>query len=347
MWYVEKMRLVTTIFYVIIGVIGIYGLFVYLWLRGQITTGQVIQVFVTMWGFSGALWATGSALPAIFQSIGVIKQAYAVMCDPQDVSDAPDSQPLKVSSGSIVFDNVSFHYNNGIRLFENKYVEIRGGEKIGLVGYTGAGKSTFISLILRFFPFQEGEIRIDGQDITKVTLASLREQIALIPQEPVLFHRTIWENICYGKPNATEAEVLRVAKLAHVDEFIGTVPGGYQAKVGERGTKLSGGEKQRIAIARAMLTMAPILILDEATSALDSLTERYIQESLERLMKGRTSIVIAHRLSTLSRMDRLLVFNEGEIVEEGSHAALLAKGGLYAEMWNMQVGGFLPETFDS
>jgi ATP-binding cassette subfamily B protein len=187
-----------------------------------------------------------------------------------------------------------------------------------------------------------GKILIDDQEVAGVTLESLRRQIALIPQDPVLFHRTVRENIAYGKPDATEDELLYAAKLAHCDEFIQNIPDGYEAKVGERGTKLSGGEKQRIAIARAILVDAPILILDEATSSLDSVTERYIQDSLEKLMQNRTTIVIAHRLSTLSRMDRILVLNRGKIVEEGTHASLLGRGGLYAKMWNMQVGGFLP-----
>ena len=186
------------------------------------------------------------------------------------------------------------------KLFVNKHVQICGGEKVGLVGYTGAGKSTFINLILRFFILREGEIRIDNQEIAKVTLKSLRRQIALIPQDPILFHRTLRENICYGKPEATEKEIIHAARLAHCEEFIQNIPNGYEAKVGERGAKLSGGEKQRIAIARAILVDAPILLLDEATSALDSVTEKYVQDSLENLMENRTTIVIAHRLSTLS-----------------------------------------------
>ena len=189
-----------------------------------------------------------------------------------------------------------------------------------------------------------GKIFIDGQEVANVSLASLRKQIALIPQDPMLFHRTLRENISYGKPEASQEEVLNAAKLAHCDEFIRNIPMGYEARVGERGTKLSGGERQRIAIARAILADAPILILDEATSSLDSVTERYIQDSLDKLMDKRTTIVIAHRLSTLSRMDRILVFDQGEIVEEGTHAALLDKEGLYARMWKMQVGGFLPEV---
>lgn len=341
--YVEKMRCFTDLFYCIVGFLGMNGVLIYLWLHGQITTGQVVQVFMTMWNITGMMWAVGSALPVLFQSFGTAKQAYSVMRDPQDMGDKPDAQSLKVSSGEIVFDNVSFHYGER-KLFENKHVKINDSEKVGLVGFTGAGKSTFINLILRFFPLHKGKILIDGQEVANVTLESLRRQIALIPQDPVLFHRSLRENISYGKPEATEAEILHAARLAHCDEFIRNIPNGYEAKVGERGTKLSGGEKQRVAIARAILADAPILILDEATSALDSVTERYIQDSLDKLMQNRTTIVIAHRLSTLSRMDRILVFDKGKIVEEGTHASLLSKGGLYAQMWKMQVGGFLPEV---
>jgi ATP-binding cassette, subfamily B, bacterial len=340
--YVEKMHCFLSLFYFIGIILGINGSLLYLWVHDRITSGQVVQVFTTMWNLSMILWTVGRALPVLFQSFGIVKQAYSVMRDPQDMGDKPDARSLKISSGAIVFDNVSFHYGEK-KLFENKHAEIRGGERVGLVGYTGAGKSTFISLILRFFPLRHGKILIDGQEVAHVTLKSLRRQIALIPQDPVLFHRTLRENICYGKPEATEAEMIRAARLAHCDEFIRNMPNGYEATVGERGTKLSGGEKQRIAIARAILADAPILILDEATSSLDSVTEKYIQDSLETLMQNRTTIVIAHRLSTLSRMDRILVFDKGKIVEEGTHAVLLSREGLYAQMWKMQVGGFLPE----
>jgi len=339
--YVEKMRCVLSLMYFIGVILGINGSLLYLWVHGQITTGQVVQVFTTMWNLTMILWTVGTALPLLFQSFGIAKQAYSVVRDPQDLGDTPNARELKISSGEIVFDNVSFQYGEK-RLFENKHVQIRGSERVGLVGFTGAGKSTFINLILRFFPLQSGKILIDGQEVANVTLESLRRQIALIPQDPVLFHRTLRENISYGKPEATEAEILHAAKLAHCDEFIRNIPSGYEAKVGERGTKLSGGERQRIAIARAILVNAPILILDEATSSLDSVTERYIQDSLEKLMQNRTTIVIAHRLSTLSRMDRILVFDKGKIVEEGTHASLLKQDGLYAQMWKMQVGGFLP-----
>lgn len=340
--YVEKMRSVTSFFYATICFLGINGFVIYLWLQHQITTGEVAQVFGTMWNIAAVMWAVGGALPVFFQSVGIAKQAYSVMLDPQDLGDKPDAKELKIRAGEIIFDNVSFHYGEK-KLFTNKHAHIRGGEKVGLVGFTGAGKSTFINLILRFFPLHKGKILIDGHDIADVTLGSLRSQIALIPQDPLLFHRTLRENIAYGKPDATEAEIYAAAKLAHCDEFIRHIPSGYEAKVGERGTKLSGGEKQRIAIARAILVDAPILILDEATSSLDSVTEKYIQDSLEKLMQNRTTIVIAHRLSTLSRMDRILVFDHGKIVEEGTHAALMSKNGLYAKMWKMQVGGFLPE----
>jgi len=341
--YVEKMRLVLSIFYFIGVILGINGSLLYLWLHDQITTGQVVQVFSTMWSLTMILWATGSAFPILFQSFGTAKQAYSVMRDPQDLGDKSNAKELIVSSGKILFDRVSFSYGEK-KLFEDKQVEIHGSERVGLVGFTGAGKSTFVNLILRFFSLQSGKILIDGQDIANITLESLRRQIALIPQDPVLFHRSLRENIGYGKPEATEAEILFAAKQAHCDEFIRNIPNGYETKVGERGTKLSGGEKQRIAIARAILADAPILILDEATSSLDSMTEKYIQDSLEKLMENRTTIVVAHRLSTLSRMDRILVFDKGKIVEEGTHASLLSLNGLYAKMWKMQVGGFLPQA---
>jgi ATP-binding cassette subfamily B protein len=340
--YVEKMRCFLGLFYFLGVILGTNGSLLYLWIQGQISTGQVIQVFTTLWSFSMILWNVGSSLPVLFQAFGIAKQAYTVMADSQDLGDKPGAKDLVVSRGEIAFEHVSFQYGEK-KLFENKHVSIRGGEKVGLVGFTGAGKSTFINLILRFFPVQKGRILIDGQEVADVTLESLRRSIALIPQDPVLFHRSLRDNIAYGNIEATDEAISRAAKLAHCDEFIRHIPGGYEAKVGERGTKLSGGEKQRIAIARAILADAPILILDEATSSLDSVTEEFIQSSLGILMQNRTTIAIAHRLSTLSHMDRILVFDAGKIVEEGTHGSLLSLNGLYARMWNMQVGGFLPE----
>jgi ATP-binding cassette, subfamily B, bacterial len=339
--YAEKMRCFSSLVYFGGTFLAMNGALLYFWLHSKITTGQVVQVFNTAWNLTEVMWIVGSSLPLLFQSFGIAKQAYSVMRDPQDLGEG--TQPLKVEKGEIVFENVSFHYGEK-KLFQNKHVRISGSEKVGLVGYTGAGKSTFVNLILRFFPLEKGRIAIDGQNIAEVELESLRSQIALIPQEPVLFHRTLRENIGYGNPGATEEEIVSAARLAHCDEFIRNLPGGYSAKVGERGTKLSGGEKQRIAIARAILADAPILILDEATSSLDSVTEKYIQDSLETLMQGRTTIAIAHRLSTLLRMDRILVFDKGKIVEEGTHKALLQNNGLYAQMWKMQAGGFLPDS---
>ncbi len=324
------------------GIISIFGLMLYFWMQDRISTGEVAQIFNLTWNIMMIMWLAGPTIPTFFQAVGIARQALTVMNDPQDVVDVPTAKPLSISSGAVRFDNVSFQYGEK-KLFQNKDVEIHGGERVGLVGYSGAGKSTFVNLILRLFPLTSGKILIDGQDIAHVTLESLRKQVALIPQDPLLFHRSLKENILYGKIDADEEEVMQAARLAHCDEFIQKIPNGYDAIVGERGTKLSGGERQRIAIARAILANTPILILDEATSALDSITEKYIQESLDSLMQKRTTIVIAHRLSTLSKMNRIIVFDQGKIVEEGSHSTLLSLGGHYAHMWQMQAGGFLPD----
>ncbi len=326
----------------IIEIFTLIWFMVYYWMQGIITTGELVQLFYTIFNVSMMVWVVADKAPEFFQSLGIAKQALSVMKDPQDLLDPPHAADLVVKRGEIVFENVSFRYGEK-KLFQNKNLRIDAGEKVGLVGYSGAGKSTFVNLILRFFPIEEGKILIDGQDIASSTLESLRSQVSLIPQDPILFHRTLEDNIRYGRVEASEKEVIEAAKLAHCDAFIKKCPKGYQTLVGERGTKLSGGEKQRIAIARAMLLKAPILILDEATSALDSVTEKYIQDSLDQLMANRTTIVVAHRLSTLSKMDRILVFDQGKIIEQGSHQELLNKKGHYAHMWQMQAGGFLPD----
>ncbi|HXF29564.1 MAG TPA: ABC transporter ATP-binding protein, partial [Chlamydiales bacterium] len=312
------------------------------WMQGKISTGEVVQLFYTIWNISMVIWVVTAQAPEFFRSLGIAQQALTVMRDSQDIIDLPHAADLFVKQGEIVFDNVSFCYGER-KIFQDKNLRIKASEKVGLVGYSGAGKSTFVNVILRFFSLEKGRILIDGQDIAAVTLESLRREVALIPQDPILFHRSLEDNIRYGRPEASKKEVIQAAQLAHCDEFIKKCSGGYSAVVGERGTKLSGGEKQRIAIARAMLLQAPILILDEATSALDSVTEKYIQDSLEKLMKNRTTIVVAHRLSTLSKMDRILVFDQGKIIEQGTHQELLNKKGHYANMWQMQAGGFLPD----
>jgi len=314
------------------------------WMKGAITTGEVVQLFYTIWNLSMVVWIAADAAPQFFQSIGIAKQALTIMNDPQDLGDVISAKNLSINKGEITFENVSFAYGEK-KIFTKINLKIEAGERVGLVGYSGAGKSTFVNLILRFFALKEGKITIDGQDISHVSLKSLRSQLALIPQDPMLFHRSLEDNICYGRIECDPSEVVEVAKKAHCDKFIQRCTNGYKSLVGERGTKLSGGEKQRIAIARVMLLKAPILILDEATSALDSITENYIQNSLDELMINRTIIVIAHRLSTLSKMDRILVFDQGQIIEEGTHQALIAQNGHYARMWQAQAGGFLPDAF--
>lgn len=327
----------------LVGVITLNGFLILYWTQDKISTGEVIQVFNTTFNVVMILWVASDLMPQFFKSVGIASQALSVMHDPQDVIDPPNTPLLVVKKGEIIFENVSFQYGEK-KLFDNKDVHIKGGEKVGLVGYSGAGKSTFVNLILRFYPIEKGRILIDGQDIAHITIDSLHKQVALIPQDPLLFHRSLEENIQYGNIQASKEEIIQAAKLAHCDEFIKKCPNGYASLVGERGTKLSGGERQRIAIARAMLAASPILILDEATSSLDSVTENFIQESLERLMQNRTTIVIAHRLSTLAKMDRILVFDQGKVVEEGSHSELMTKQGHYSHMWQMQAGGFLPDT---
>ncbi len=341
--YAEFLRIALTIEAFFIGSVGIPGIAIYFWVHEKITTGELVQIIGTSDSILLVIWIAGLSLPSFFQGIGITQQAFSIMDDPQDIQDDSYAKSLTVSEGEVEFVNVSFQYNEK-RLFTNKSVLIKAKERIGLVGYSGAGKSTFVNLILRFYQIEKGKILIDGQDISKVTLESLRKQILLIPQDPILFHRTLKENIQYGNLNATDEEVINASKLAHCHEFIQQCPHQYQSIVGERGTNLSVGERQRIAIARAMLSEAKILILDEATSALDSITENFIHQSLETLMQDHTTIVIAHRLSTLVKMNRILVFNHGEIIEEGTHTDLLAKKGHYARMWHMQAGGFLPAT---
>lgn len=288
-------------------------------------------------------WYTMQQVDEFNQAVGKCKQALNCLIVSHEIKDKKDASKLFVKKGEIIFSGVKFNYKDTVALFQNKSVTIESGQKVGLVGYSGSGKSTFVNLILRLFDVTDGHILIDGQDIRTVTQDSLHENIAMIPQEPSLFHRSLMDNIRYGRIEASDEAVIEAAKKAHADEFISKIPLGYGSPVGERGIKLSGGQRQRIAIARAILKNAPILILDEATSQLDSVTESNIQESLWELMQGKTTIIIAHRLSTLLHMDRIIVFDQGKIVEDGTHSELLNKNGLYKTLWDAQVGGFLPD----
>ena len=315
---------------------------VYLAYKGIITPGDII-LFLTMVSLlEGQLTFIGSQLNSIAETWGTVKESLEEVTGPHDVADTVHAAPLPVPEGAIAFDAVTFAYG-GKNVFEDLSFVIPPGQKVGIIGRSGAGKSTLIKLLLRHYDLSEGAIRIDGTDIMNVTKESLRASIALVPQEPALFHRSITENIAYGKQDASKEEVVHAAVQAQAHDFIETLPQGYDTMVGERGVKLSGGQRQRVAIARALIKDAKILLLDEATSALDSESEVLVQKALLTLMEGRTVIAIAHRLSTLRAMDRLMIFDQGKVVEDGSHDELIKKGGLYADLWNHQAGGFLEE----
>jgi ATP-binding cassette subfamily B protein len=289
------------------------------------------------------LWNISNEMRDFSELLGEATQGMKTIFTPIEITDRIGAKELVIKQGEITFQKVGFHYKNSTPLFTDLFITILPAQKVGLVGYSGSGKTTFANLILRLFDVTSGSILIDNQNIQDVTQDSLRHNISMIPQDIPLFHRALLENIRYGRIDARDEDVIEAAKRAHAHEFINTLPQGYDSLVGERGIKLSGGQRQRIAIARAILKNAPILILDEATSQLDSVTETFIQESLWRLMQGKTTIVIAHRLSTLLHMDRIVVFDKGKIVEDGTHAELLTKEGLYKTLWDAQVGGFLPD----
>ena len=321
----------------------IAGTITWLWRRGQANAGDVATVLTMYFVLHGYLRNMGQTVRELQRGINDMAELVALHAERLEVTDRPGATELRVTAGRIVFSGVAFRYGAHARpLFEDLSVAIAGGARVGLVGPSGSGKSTFVRLIQRLHDVQGGTIRIDGQDIAGVTQASLRRQIAIVPQEPTLFHRTLAENIAYGRPGAAPADIERAARLAHAHDFIARQPKGYATLVGERGIKLSGGERQRVAIARAFLANAPILILDEATSSLDSESEAAIQAAMERLIVGRTAIVIAHRLSTVRAMDRILVFDGGCVVEEGTHAALVAQaGGIYRRLFERQALGLL------
>ncbi|AEP09906.1 ABC transporter ATP-binding protein [Micavibrio aeruginosavorus] len=310
------------------------------WAHGWITVGQASSVATMSMMLTGTTWILGGGIMQFVDEAGYITDALRITARPHEISDTPGAKPLQVDRGTIEYRGVNFAFAN-FPIFRELNLKITAGEKIALVGPSGAGKSTFVSVLLRLYDLHGGEITIDGQNIAHVTQDSLRQAVAIIPQDTALFHRSLMENIRYGRLDATDDEVIAAAKKAYADDFINTLPEGYNTLVGERGIRLSGGQRQRIAIARAILKNAPILILDEATSALDSESERLIQQALDDLMKGKTVIAIAHRLSTIARMDRIIVLDRGVIAEQGNHETLLKNHGLYARLWSMQSGGFL------
>jgi ATP-binding cassette subfamily B protein len=320
---------------------------IYFWRAGAATPGDIVLVITTFFIISGYLRDIGQHISHLQRSMSDMEDVVGFWMREDDVRDAPGALPLMISpprdSELIVFDRVSFKYPGAEScLYQNVCVEISAGEKLALVGPSGSGKSTLVKLIQRLYNVTHGEIRIAGQDISRVTLESLRKQIALVPQDPILFHRSLAENIAYGRPGASLEDIVNAAERAFAHDFIMELPMGYDSLVGERGVKLSGGERQRVAIARAILADAPILILDEATSSLDSVSEHYIQMALQELMRGRTTITIAHRLSTVQKADRILVFDSGRIVEQGSHAVLLAAPrSQYRHLYEMQALGLV------
>jgi ATP-binding cassette, subfamily B, bacterial len=313
-----------------------------LWMAGRASPGDVTYVLTSYYIIHAYLRDVGMHINNLQRSVNDMEELVAIHREPVGVGDAVEARPLHVEGGRVVFENVTFHYGgHRTPLYDGLSVEIRAGERVGLVGRSGSGKTTFVKLIQRLYDVSGGRILVDSQDVAKATQHSLRSQIAIVQQDPVLFHRSLADNIAYGRPDASMAAIEQAARLANAHEFILRLPKGYATLVGERGVKLSGGERQRVALARAFLADAPVLILDEATSSLDSESEALIQQAMERLIKGRTSIVIAHRLSTVRRLDRILVFDRGEIVEEGTHAALIARaGGIYRGLFELQATEF-------
>lgn len=314
-----------------------------LWRDGQFSIGDFALIQAYLIQIFDQLWGLGRNIRRVYESLADADEMTEILTTPHEIVDATDGPHLTIGKGQIDFSQLTFSYHQkGTRqIFKNFDLSIKPGERVALIGPSGGGKSTIVKLLFRFFDIQSGEIKIDGQDIAQVTQDSLRNNLALVPQEPILFHRSLMENIRYSKPEASDEEVIKASKLAHCHEFIQSFPQKYNTFVGERGVKLSGGERQRVAIARAILKNAPILVLDEATSSLDSESERYIQDALKNLMVGKTTIVIAHRLSTIMQMDRIIVIDKGKIIEEGLHDELLKlKKGTYRKLWQIQAGGF-------
>ncbi len=313
-----------------------------LWQEGQLTIGDFALIQGYLIGFFMVLWDIGRSVRRTYEALADADEIVEIMNTPYEVQDVDNAKELQIQSGRIEFQHVYFSFNQTRRVLRDMNLVIEPGEKVALVGPSGAGKSTITKLLFRFYDVERGKIIVGNQNIAKVTQESLRANIALVPQEPILFHRSIMDNIRYGRRDATDEEIIEAAKKAHAHEFIEGLQDGYGTFVGERGVKLSGGERQRIAIARAILKNAPILVLDEATSSLDSESEALIQEALEELMRGKTTIVIAHRLSTIMKMDRILVIDDGQVVDSGTHKQLLKKKeNIYKKLWEIQAGGFI------
>lgn len=341
-WNFSNLQLLVQGYFLAILQIGIIYISIKMWLSGNISTGTVVLVQIYIGSLFDTLWNLSRSVGKFVTDLSNAKEMVDILDTPRDILDPENPENLRIKNGAIEFKHVNFEYVEDNEVFTNFNLSIKAGEKIGLVGHSGSGKSTITKMLLRFIDIKEGEILIDGQNIKNITQDDLRSTISYVPQDPILFHRSIGENIGYSKENATQEEIVASSKKAHADEFISKLSKGYDTLVGERGIKLSGGERQRVAIARAMLKNSPILVLDEATSSLDSISEVYIQESLNELMKGKTAIVIAHRLSTIAKMDRIIVLDKGMILEQGTHQVLLDKGGMYTKLWDHQTG-FLNE----
>ncbi len=315
-----------------------------LWAKGSLSLGDFALLQGYMIQMFSRLWDLGRNIKSVFSRLGDAEEMTSILMTPHEIVDEPVAKNLKVAGGQIEFASMTFGYRPERLIFKKFNLTIQPGERVALIGPSGGGKTTIVKVLFRFFNLQGGQIKIDGQDTSQVTQESLRANLALVPQEPILFHRSLYDNIAYSRPSASEKEVYEAARLAHCHEFINGFPEKYQTFVGERGVKLSGGERQRVAIARAILKNAPILVLDEATSSLDSESEMLIQDALSNLMKGKTTIVIAHRLSTIMQMDRIVVIEGGKVIEEGKHKELLkVKQGLYQKLWGIQAGGFIGE----
>ena len=325
---------------------GTVGIALYLWTYDQVTSGEVAAASALVIRFNGMSGWIMWAFTTFFRELGVVGEGLETLAAPVKLLDAPNAKPLQITQATVEFNNVTHHYGREMGGVDNLILRVEAGQKVGLVGRSGAGKSTLFKLLLRFYDAESGQILIDGQDISQVTQDSLRHRIGMVQQESSLLHRSIRENILYGREGATDTDMIAAAQQAEAHEFIQTLEDqsgntGYDSTVGERGVKLSGGQRQRIALARVILKDGPILLLDEATSALDSEVEATILDTLYQLMEGKTVIAIAHRLSTIAQMDRIVVMDEGRIIEDGTHNALLQKGGLYAQLWARQSGGFL------